>query len=87
MESAVNNLFSLVSVPGWQLLETTNVIQERPHFLLILLFHFSGPTQRNRMPFILPEINTEITKPWAYGLASVGSDVEQSTESDQNILK
>ena len=39
------------------------------------------------MPFILPEINTEITKPWAYGLASVGSDVEQSTESDQNILK
>ena len=46
-------------VPGWQLLETTNVIQERPHFLLILLFHFSGPTQRNRMPFILPEINTD----------------------------
>ena len=39
------------------------------------------------MPFILPEINTEITKPWAYDLASVGSDVEQSTESDQNILK
>ena len=36
---------------------------------------------------LLPEINTEITKPWAYGLASVGSDVEQSTESDQNILK
>ena len=39
---------------------------------------------------LLPEINTEITKPWAYGLTSVlsvGSDVEQSTESDQNILK
>ena len=36
---------------------------------------------------LLPEITTAITKPWANGLASVGSDVGQSTESDQNILK